>query len=76
MAIKLSYRNMPNKGAGRDSKVQSDYTEQKLRFWAFQWWFRNENRSIIKEIKPILVTVESIVGPETIGATLFVGARL
>ncbi len=43
------YRILPNKGAGRVSKVTPDTVERKPRFWAFQRWFRIENRTIIKE---------------------------
>ncbi len=41
-----------------------------LRFWAFQWWFWIANRSIIKEIKPILVSHDSIGSLKLRGAPL------
>ncbi len=55
-----AYRNLPNRGAGRESKT-------KLGFWAFQRWFRIENRSNIKEIKPILVPQQNIGSPKLRG---------
>ena len=64
---------MPNKGAGRDSNVESDIMKSKLRFQAFQRWFQIENRSIIKEIGPILVTLDSSGGPQTIGGAFIRG---
>ena len=36
----MSYRNLPNKGAGRSNMVRFDRLREKLRFSAFQWWFR------------------------------------
>ena len=39
-------------------------------FWALQRWFRIENRSIIKEIKPILVPQDKIWSPQLWGALL------
>ncbi len=53
--LNLTFRNLPNKGAGRSSKVRSDRLRERLRFSAFQRWFRIENRTIIKETMPILV---------------------
>ena len=53
-----------------DSKVKSDTMEYKLRFWAFQCWFQIENRSIIKEDMPILVTHTQYWVPQTMGAPL------
>ncbi len=48
------YRILPNKATGRISKVASDIMGRKLRFWALQWWFRIENRTIIKDTAYIL----------------------
>ncbi len=46
-------------------------------FRAFQRWFRIENRSIIKEIKPILDSRDNIGSPKLRGASLllFTGRR-
>ena len=63
----VNYRNLPNRGARRYSKFKSDTMDQKLRFWAVQRWFRIENRSIIKEIKPILVPQDNIGSPKLWG---------
>ncbi len=57
---KSMYRNMPNKGAGCSNKVKSDGLYKKLRFSAFQRWFRIENRTIIKETMSILAIYDSI----------------
>ncbi len=72
----LEYRNLPNKGAGRSSKVRSDSVKKKLRFSAFQWWFRIENRTIIKEIMSILAIYDSLGSPQTIGGALIRGGAL
>ncbi len=45
-AHKSCYHTMPNKGAGCDNKVESD----------FLGWFQSGNQSIIKEIEHVLVT--------------------
>ncbi len=58
------YHNLPNKGAGRSSKVGSDSVGKKLRFSAFQRWFRIENRTIIKETVSILAIYDSIGPPK------------
>ncbi len=55
------YRNLPNRGAGRDSKVNGDMIGQKLRFWDSE--IRIENRSIIKGITAILVPLDNIGSP-------------
>ena len=60
LLYKKMYRNLPNKGAGHSSKVKSDTTEKKTRFPAFQWWFRIENWTIIKEFMSILAICDSI----------------
>ena len=65
--ITIRYRNLPNRGAGRDSKVKSDTMEYKLWFWAFQRWFRIENWSIIKGNTPILVPLYNIGSPKLWG---------
>ena len=38
-----------------------------LRFWAFQRWFRIENRTIIKDFRAILLIFVSFGLPQTIG---------
>ncbi len=60
MAVKVAgivcgvlYRKLPNNGAGRSRQVRSDRLREKLRFSAFQRWFRIENWTIIKETMPI-----------------------
>ncbi len=58
---------MPNICAGRDGIINYDTMEYKLRFWAFQRWFRIENRSIIKENSPILVPHYNIGSPKLWG---------
>ena len=60
----LRYRNLPNKGAGRSSKVGSDSVRKKLRFSAFQRWFRIENRTISKETMSILAIYDIIGSPK------------
>ncbi len=70
------YRNLPNKGAGRSSKVKSDILGKRLRSSAFQWWFRIENRTIIKETMPILAIFDSIGFLQTRGAPLLGEAPL
>ncbi len=59
----ILYRILPNRGAGRDCKVNADRIGQKLKFWGFQRWFRIENRSITKEIKAILLPLANIAPP-------------
>ncbi len=59
--IKSVYRNLPNKGAGRSSKVISNNLGTKLTFLAFQRWFRIENRTNIKETMAILVIFGTVV---------------
>ncbi len=54
------YQNLPNKGAGHSSKVKSDGLGVKLRFSAFQRWFRIENQTIIKENRFTLAIYDSI----------------
>ncbi len=54
------YRNLPNKGTGRYSKLRSDRLRRKLGFSAFQRWFRIENRTMIKENVGILAVYDSI----------------
>ncbi len=71
-----SYRNLPNKGAGRSSKVKSDRLVKRLRFSAFQRWFRIENRTIIKETMSILAIYDSIGILQTRGAPLLGEAPL
>ena len=72
------YCILPNKGAGRSSKVKSDTcsVETKLTFQAFKWWFRIENRTIIKEIVLILVSYDSTGFLQTTGGTLIRGGAL
>ncbi len=67
MDIFLGYRILPNKGAGRFSKVPSDIVVRKLRFWAFQQWFRIENRTIIKETVCVLDIYDRFGFPQTMG---------
>ncbi len=66
----IMYRNLPNKGAGRSSKVKSDRFRKKPKFSAFQQWFRIENRSIIKETMSILAIYDSIRFLQTKGGAL------
>ena len=70
------YRNLPNEGTGRSSKVRSDKLSQKLRSSAFQRWFQIENRTIIKETMPILAIYDSIGFLKTKGAPLLGEAPL
>ncbi len=70
------YRNLPNKGAGRSNKGSSDRLKRKLRFPAFQRWFRIENRTIIKEAMSILAIYGSIGLLQTKGAPLLGEAPL
>ncbi len=74
--VSLSYRILPNKGAGRVSKVTSGIGRRKLRFWAFQWWFWVENRTIIKETVCILDIYDKIGFIQTMGAPLLGWAPL
>ena len=55
-----AYCILPNKGAGRVSKVRSGIGRKKLRFWAFQRWFQIENRTIIKVTACILDIYDKI----------------
>ncbi len=70
------YHILPNKGAGRVSKVTFDIVGYKLRFQAFQWWFRIENRTIIKETMCILDIYGRIGLLQTMGAPLLGRAPL
>ncbi len=70
------YRILPNKGAGRSSKVISIHIGTKLSFLAFQRWFRIENRTIIKEIMVILVIFGNVVFLQTMGGALIMGGAL
>ena len=72
----LEYRILPNKGAGRVSKATSNIMGRKLRFWAFQRWFRIENRTIIKETVYIFETSDRFGFPQTMGAPLLGEASL
>ena len=54
------YCRPPNKGAVLSSKFISDCPDRKLTFWAFQRWFRIDNRTIIKETESILISPNSI----------------
>ncbi len=72
----MYYRNLPNKGAGRFDNVKSDGLGDKLRFSAFQRWFRIENRTIIKETMSILAIYDSIGFLQTKGAPLLGEALL
>ncbi len=54
-------RTLPNKGAGRSSKVISNNLGTKLTFLAFQRWFRIENRTNTKETMVILVISGKVV---------------
>ncbi len=51
--LKVAYRNLPNKGIGRSSKVISKNLGTKLTVLAFKRWFPIENRTNIKEIMVI-----------------------
>ena len=73
---KYLYRNLPNKGAGCSNKVRSDRLREKLRFPAFQWGFRIENRTIIKETMSILVIYDGFWSLQTIGGALIKGGAL
>ena len=66
----MDYRILPNKGAGCVSKVLSDIVERKLRLWAFQRWFRIENRTFIKENVFILDISDRTAFLQTIGGAL------
>ena len=70
------YRNLPNNGAGRSSKVRSDSSSKKLRFLAFQWWFQIENRTIIKDTMLILAIYDRVGFLQTKGALLLGEAPL
>ncbi len=70
------YRNLPNKGAGRSSKVKSDRLGKKLRFSAFQRWFRIENRTTILKTMSILAFYDSIGFLQNRGAPLLGEAPL
>ena len=74
--IWLTYRNLPNKGALRSSKVRSDRVGRKLRSPAFQRWFRIENWTIIKETMSILAICYSTGFLQTMGAPLLGEAPL
>ncbi len=74
--VKFTYRILPNKGAGHISKVTSDIVERKLRFWAFQHWFRIENWTIIKENVFILDIYDRTAFLQTKGAPLLGRAPL
>ncbi len=70
------YRNLPNKGAGHSSKLMSDRLTRKLRFSAFQRWFRIENQTIIEESVAILAIYDSIGFLQTKGGTVIRGGTL
>ena len=76
MEIYYNYRILPNKGAGRVSKVTSDIVSKKLSFCAFQRWFRIENRTIIKETVRILVIYDRFAFPQTMEGALIRGGAL
>ncbi len=73
---KYRYRILPNKGAGRSSEVTFDSLGTKLRFWAFQRWFRIEKRTIFKETVLILVRYDRAGFLQTIGGALIRGGAL
>ncbi len=56
----MGYRNLLDKGARHSSKVRSDRLRRRLRFSAFQRWFRIENRTTIKETMWILAIYNRI----------------
>ncbi len=70
------YGNLPNKGAGRSSKIISNNLGTKLTFLSFQHWIRIENRTNIKETMVILVISGTVVFLQTWGVPLLWGAPL
>ena len=66
----LYYCNLPNKGAGRSSKIRSDRLGKKLRVSAFKRWFQIENRINIKETTSILAIYDNIGSLQTRGALI------
>ncbi len=73
----MIYRILPNKGAGRSTKVTSIHIGTNVSLLAFQRWFRIENRTIIKETTVILLIFGNVVFLQTMGgAPLLWGAPL
>ena len=70
------YRILPNKGAWRSTNVISDSLDTKLKFQAFQRWFRIENRTIINEFVLILVSYDRTWSLQTVGGALIRGGAL
>ncbi len=68
-----TYRILPNKGTGRASKIRSDFLRLKLKFWAFQRWFRIENWTICKKYMSNMVSLDIFGIPQTMGAPLLQG---
>ncbi len=70
MTILGDYLIIPNKGAGALTSLNVIVTGLKLRFWAFQRWFRIENRTIIKGVMETFVIFGTLCFGQTMGGAL------